>query len=229
MRAIGLTLLAMIAAVVIGWGLWAAVAWTTYGHPASHVSRDTVVDGLMPTFEVDEWHERIVAAPPTDAMCAVQHFALAESPVISAMIRVRGLMLGTHDDLSPLERPFAHEALAIGWSLLAERPGRELVYGTVTQPWHGDVQFRALSRDAFVAFDTAGYVKIVWTIAVDSLGPQRTRLHTETRVTTTDPAARARFRRYWAVFSPGILLIRHEALRILARDSRRCGQQHATL
>jgi hypothetical protein len=30
----------------------------------------------------------------------------------------------------------------------------------------------------------------------------------ETRVTTTDSVARAKFRRYWAVFSPGIKLIR---------------------
>lgn len=31
---------------------------------------------------------------------------------------------------------------------------------------------------------------------------------TETRVATTDPASRRRFRRYWTVFSAGILLIR---------------------
>jgi len=42
----------------------------------------------------------------------------------------------------------------------------------------------------------------------------------KTRVTTTDADARRRFRRYWSVFSPGILLIRLEALRLLRASAR---------
>ena len=45
---------------------------------------------------------------------------------------------------------------------------------------------------------------------------------TRTRVATTDPEARRRFRRYWSIFAPGILLIRLEALRML-----RASAQHA--
>jgi hypothetical protein len=37
----------------------------------------------------------------------------------------------------------------------------------------------------------------------------------------TDAEARARFRRYWAVTSPGILLIRKLALRLLKADAER--------
>jgi hypothetical protein len=44
---------------------------------------------------------------------------------------------------------------------------------------------------------------------------------TETRVATTDPESRARFRRYWSVFSPGILVIRWEALRLVRRAAER--------
>jgi hypothetical protein len=44
---------------------------------------------------------------------------------------------------------------------------------------------------------------------------------TETRVATTDAYARERFRRYWAVFSPGILLIRRASLRLVKADAER--------
>jgi hypothetical protein len=91
----------------------------------------------------------------------------------------------------------------------------------VTQPWRGDVRFRPLPRDLFTAFDSAGYVKIVWTLAVDSLGPTRSRFRTETRVQTTDARSRALFRRYWSAFSPGITLIRWQAIRLVRADAVR--------
>ena len=45
------------------------------------------------------------------------------------------------------------------------------------------------------------------------------RTETETRVTTTDPTARAKFRWYWARFSPGIVVIRRVALGLLKTDA----------
>jgi hypothetical protein len=38
---------------------------------------------------------------------------------------------------------------------------------------------------------------------------------------TTDPASRERFRRYWSLFSPGILVIRYEALRMVRAEAER--------
>jgi hypothetical protein len=108
---------------------------------------------------------------------------------------------------------------AWGWGVLAEEPEREIVLGTVTQPWRGDVQFRALTPDEFVAFDRAGYVKLVTALAVEPLGADASRFRVETRVAATDATARARFRGYWAVFSPGIRLIRLAALRVVRRDA----------
>jgi hypothetical protein len=40
-------------------------------------------------------------------------------------------------------------------------------------------------------------------------------------VVATDPAARARFRRYWTLASPGIVLIRWELLRLVKREAER--------
>ena len=43
-------------------------------------------------------------------------------------------------------------------------PGREVVFGAVTQPWVTNVVFRALPPHEFAAFKEPGFVKIVWTL-----------------------------------------------------------------
>ena len=53
------------------------------------------------------------------------------------------------------------------------------------------------------------------------VGEKASIFSTETRVVTTDPESRSRFRRYWSVFSPGILLIRYETLRLVRREAER--------
>ena len=82
-------------------------------------------------------------------------------------------------------------------------------------------------RHEFAGFDEPGYAKIVWTLAAEPLGSSTSLFRTETRVRTTDPASRERFRRYWAVFSPGILLIRYESLRLVKQEAERRGRTDA--
>lgn len=110
---------------------------------------------------------------------------------------------------------------AIGWGVLADLPDREIVMGAVTQPWMADVVFRPLLPEEFAAFHEPDYVKIVWTLCADSLGAAESIFRTETRVVTTDPAARARFRRYWSFMSPGIVVIRWMSLGPLKAEAER--------
>jgi hypothetical protein len=93
--------------------------------------------------------------------------------------------------------------------------------GAVTQPWYANVVFRPLPSDEFVSFNEPDFVKIVWTLRVDPTGPHDSVFRTETRVVTTDAAARSKFRWYWARFSPGIVLIRRLSLGPLRRDAER--------
>jgi hypothetical protein len=65
------------------------------------------------------------------------------------------------------------------------------------------------------------FVKIVWTLRADAVSPYKSIFRTETRVATTDAAARAKFRWYWARFSPGIWLIRQLSLGPTRRDAER--------
>ena len=102
-----------------------------------------------------------------------------------------------------------------------EQPGRELVMGAVTRPWEAEVRFWSVPPDEFAELDAPGYAKIVWTLAAEPLGSGESIAHTETRVLMADAAARARFRRYWALVSPGIVLIRRQSLRIVKADAER--------
>jgi hypothetical protein len=111
-------------------------------------------------------------------------------------------------------------ALDVGWVILEEIPGQELVAGAVTQPWAPIVQFRGLSGPEFIVFAEPGFTKIAWNIAVAPGGPGLTLVSTETRVAPTDSISRQRFRRYWFIFSPGIRLIRRIALHLLKRQLR---------
>jgi hypothetical protein len=113
--------------------------------------------------------------------------------------------------------------------VLAEVPGREIVIGAVTKPWTANPMFRALPPDAFATFDEPDYVKIVWTLRADPLGPDASLARTETRVMTKNPAARMKFRQYWSIFSPGIILIRRVALRLTKLDAEDCaGERRPT-
>ena len=113
------------------------------------------------------------------------------------------------------------QTLALGWRVLHEEPGREVVVGAVTRPWEPDVVCRGVPAADVKAFDEPNYAKIVWTLRVDRIGPHDAVCRTETRVATTDETARARFRWYWARFSPGIILIRWMLLRQLKADAER--------
>ena len=71
---------------------------------------------------------------------------------------------------------------ALGWGILAEIPDREVVVGAVTQPWKPNVVFRGLPPDQFTLFREPAYVKIVWTLRADLIGPAEFIFRTETRV-----------------------------------------------
>ena len=205
-------------AVAAGWTCWAIAAWVRYDHVPRTTERDALIASLMPRCEVAERHERIVAANAGITFRAARAFRLEDSAVIRAVLRSReGLLSAPRNRQPPL--PLVELAPRIGWALLDSIRGRELAFGAIAQPWQGEVRFHPLPRARFKAFRNPGFAKIAWTIAVDSLGPMRTRLRTETRVLTTDPSSRALFRRYWSVFSPGIVLIRYEALRMIGNDA----------
>ena len=214
----------MLRAGAVGVGAYAATAaalWRRFGHPpAARGDRlDPLLDRFMPAYDVVTRHERRIDAPPDDVLAAAREMDLWGSPVARAIFRARELVLGARATTRPA-RGLMEEVTALGWGVLAEIPGREVVVGAVTRPWEADVTFRALPSDRFAAFAEPGYVQIAWNLRADPDGAGGTIFQTETRARATDAGARARVRRYWACFSPGMWVIRWTMLTPLERAAR---------
>ena len=203
---------------------YAGVTWYRYGEVTDSSGRedaDPLLDRFIPLYEVAERHHVRIAAPAALTLQAAIEMDLQQSLIVRAIFRARELVMGSHPSQTPAVGSFISQMQAIGWGVLAEQSGHEIVMGAVTQPWLADVVFRPLPPENFAAFNEPDYVKIVWTLRADPLGDAESMFRTETRVLTTDAGARAKFRRYWAMASPGIVLIRRLMLRPLKAEAER--------
>lgn len=208
------------AAGVLAGASYALTTWYRYGRVSGTGPPDPMLDRFLPEYEVRERHEIRVSAPAAATFAAARALELNRSPVIRAIFRARELLMGASaTPSSPAPRPFLDEVVELGWRILAEEPGREIVLGAVTQPWQADVVFRGMPVEAFRVFDEPGYVKIAWTLCVEPVGEGASVFRTETRVMATEPESRARFRRYWVLVAAGIRMIRLETLRLVKRSA----------
>jgi hypothetical protein len=181
------------------------------------------LDPFIPYPDIRERHATVVHAPAPIVFGAAQAFDLQSVPLIRATIRLRQVFLGsTKTERRP--QPFLREALAMGWGVLADDPGRALVMGAACQPWLADVRFRSIAATDFAAYREPNHVKIAWTLEVDSLGSTSARLATETRAVATDGEARRRFRRYWRWARFGIVAIRWAMLPAIRRQAEKAWQ-----
>jgi hypothetical protein len=202
---------------------YATSTWLRYGRPqkARGDDDDQLLDRFMPTYDVCERHRLSVAAPSDATLAAAKEVELDDSRIIRAIFKARALMLRGAPD--PAVRPSGlfEQMKAIGWGVLAEVPDRELVMGAVTKPWEANPVFRPLPPEQFAAFAEPDHVKIAWTLRADPTADGGSVFRTETRAVATDPAGRKKFRTYWSLLSPGIILIRSAMLPQLAAASDR--------
>jgi hypothetical protein len=213
----------LLAVTGAAYAAYVATAWLRYGEtPANRYDEaDALLDLFMPRYEVVERHRIDVAAPAHVTFDAMMNLELEESWIIRAIFKGRELLLGATPDVSRRAKSLVEETKALGWVVLAEVPGHEIVMGAVTRPWEPNVVFRGIPSEHFAGFDEADYVKIVWTLRADAVDANRSIAVTETRAIATDAAARVKFRWYWARLSPGIILIRTMAQRLVKRAAER--------
>jgi hypothetical protein len=203
--------------------VYAGATWMRYGH-AAHAApedADAFLDRFMPEYDVVERHHINVAAPADVTFAALMEMDLEDSRLIRAIFKGRELLLGADADRRPHARGLVAITQELGWGVLADVPGHEIVMGAVTQPWKANVVFRSLPPAAFAAFNEPNYVKIVWTLRADSVSDDTSVARTETRVFATDAESRSKFRWYWARFSPGIVVIREISLRLVKKEAER--------
>lgn len=215
-----------LALVAAGYAILVAAGYAWFGRvtPPEPGEQDNTLDRLMPKYEVAERHQVEVNAPAAVTLATAKESDLQASAIVRFIFWLRNMMMGAKPaPAAPAGAPggLVSQMTAIGWAVMDETPGREIVLGAVTKPWEANVVFRAVPPSEFAAFNEPGYVKIAWTLRADPAGPSGSVFRTETRVVATDAAARARFRRYWAFVSPGVRLIRHMALAPLKAEAER--------
>jgi len=176
----------------------------------------TLADRYLPSYDARIRHARNVAASAPAVWLALHRADLGDSALIRALLTIRGLR-------SPRSRrrlTLASLARA-GFTPLAECPGRALALGLVGKFWTPSGSRLAVASDAFRDFARPGYAKAVWTFALEELGPDVTRIVTETRVACVDAGSRRRFRLYWLVVRPFSGMLRGAMLRAVAREATR--------
>lgn len=219
--AVWLTAVAGIAG--FSYATYVTATWLRYGHPkrAPGQAIDALLDTFMRDYDVCERHRVAVAAPAEVTFAAAKEIELESSPIIRAIFKARELILRSKSDSTTRPSGLIEEMKSIGWGVLAESPGREIVMGAVTKPWDANPVFRALPPVEFAAFAEPAYVKIVWTLRADPRPDGGSIFRTETRAVATDRGARRKFRVYWSFLSPGIILIRAAMLPSLKAAAER--------
>ena len=198
-------------AAAAGYASYALLSWFEYGKSR----RTSPLREYIAEPAVSELHRATIHAPAERVWDAAMELDLMRSPISRILFEARARLMGASSGVEPPRVPFREQALKIGWGVLREVPGQEIVFGSVCRPWDADVVFRAIPAEEFQAFDDAGFAKIVWNIRVEPNGNDAATLTTETLAAATDPKSKRRFRRYWALASPGIRLIRREMLRLV--------------
>jgi hypothetical protein len=193
----------------------------------------SLIDEVLPRYETREVHEISVAAPQTEVYRALEDLTIAELHLFRALMGVRALPArlarSRHRPVTP-RRPRALDpelrlldwGLRMGFTVLACRPGSELVIGGAGQPWRpaGGATATIRGKEDFLAFDRPGFAKLVLGFKLERV-PGGTRLVTETRVDTTDPLTHRRFATYWQVIRVWSGAIRRSWLRAIRRRAER--------
>lgn len=192
-----------------------------------------LLDRLLPSYDLAVAHAHVFRVPPAECFRAASDVDLFRAPLVRALLDLRGLpprLAGVLTLRGAAASPRASrgtfrlkDMVGLGWTLLGETPGSEMVLGQVGRPWKVAATSTdpPLTPERFVSFDSPGFAKIATSLRVDPYGKRSSILTMETRVAATDDASRRRFQRYWLLVGPFSDLIRRTTIRRLAADLRR--------
>jgi len=212
------------ALAALGYAAYAGTSWARYGRPARAKradEQDPLLDRFMPIYDIVERHHVHVMAPPDVTLAAARDLNIQDSYLVRSIFKARELIMGSAGGEAPLPQGLLAAALAMGWGILADEVDREIVLGAATRPWEANPVFIDLLPRDFRGFCEPGFVKIAWTLRADPVAPGEAIFRTETRAIATDAEARAKFRRYWALVSPGVVLIRRAMLGPIKAEAER--------
>jgi hypothetical protein len=198
---------------------------------ADAAGRATLLDEVMPRWDVHELHDVWLGAPVSDVWSALLATTGREVRLLAPLMALRRLpawLLGRSAFGGGGKSQALFAALGeAGFVRLAEEPGREIVFGVVGRFWSpaGNAPRTGIAdRAGFERFAEPGYAKAAMSFLARREGAG-TRLLTETRVIGTDARARRRFGLYWRLIRPGSGAIRRSWLAAVRRRLARSGSR----
>jgi hypothetical protein len=194
-----------------------------------------LLDDYLPEFDVRTSYATRIAASPARVYASLRTVNFDHWGVMRALYAVRTLpsfpvrpretWRRVRDEL--FRKRFTLDGmLSEGFALLEERPGEELVIGTVGRFWRARGELCSVSPDRFRAPGLSGTAKAAWNFEVSLQPDGATELRTETRVLCADVATRRRFLAYWMMIRPFSGLIRREMLAAV-RSAAASGQSRS--
>jgi hypothetical protein len=178
-----------------------------------------MLDEFLPRYDVNEVHSISTAAEPADVMEAIRTLRPHDVPLLVGLMAVRSVPALLRGRRLAVRGSLLDGFRRGGFVALRETPG-ELVFGAVGRFWRPAGGLRRIDARDFRDFAEPGWAKGAFNFEVRRVG-ERTVVTTETRVATTDDAARRSFGRYWRVIAPGSALIRVAWLRAIRRRAER--------
>lgn len=203
-------------------------------------TQSSLLDELMPAYDVVERHRTLVRAAPDRVYAALREADLAGGPLTATLLGLRAVPVAVvalvrSPGRALIELRERRERRAgrgrlrladferVGFRVVAECAPRELVIGLLGKFWTPrGALCHTVSVDDFRAGPPSGYALAGWNFTVSPREGGVTELATETRVQcATD--ARTKFRAYWLVVRPGSGMIRRAMLRAIRREAERRG------
>jgi hypothetical protein len=189
----------------------------------------SLIDELMPIYDVRERHRTSVRASRAAAYAAIRSTDLAAAPLVRALLFARALpaaVFAGRDAVREL-RERRREPVTLdtferqGFRIIAERQPEEIAIGLEGQFWRPGGNLCTVSREHFVEREPApGNARALWNFTVTEAA-SGVELATETRVQCADATTRRRFLPYWYVIRAGSGVIR----RLMLRDIRRVAER----
>lgn len=171
-----------------------------------------LLNQVMPSYDRSEIHRRQTTASSPALWNAIHELEARDLTLMRALMGIR--TLGRRIDNG--DRTVLEGFERMGFSQVAEDPGRELVIAGIGQFWKPSGGLRKVtSKEQFLAFEEPGYAKAAFNFRITD-----EEISTETRIAGTDAQSQRLFDLYWLLIRPGSGLIRREWLRALERRAQ---------
>ena len=173
----------------------------------------SLLDDVMPEYDVNEVHSLWVPAEPRAAYDAVLAVTASEVRLFGPLMALR--TLGRSRRAFDARAPLLDEMTRIGFVELGRRPGEEVALGAIGRFW-SPFRNRPVAVDDFARFAEPGYAKAAMNFVVTA-EDGGSRITTETRIVGTDRDATRQFARYWRLIRGGSGAIRRSWLKGIRR------------